>query len=153
MRLGRARARGRRWPLWGSQRRPPANTFCSGRPHRRHGLLRAEGKAAAEQDPAPDPAAAAADGTPAAAAPAGGGGGGVVVYSAQEGGPKVLADVMEALLAAAYLDSGCDVAVARQVRAGRCAWWRGGGAPAAGLWAKGLTVQQDLVASRLLRRT
>jgi hypothetical protein len=33
----------------------------------------------------------------------------VVHYDAREGGPKVLAEVLEALLAAVFLDSGCDM--------------------------------------------
>ncbi len=32
-------------------------------------------------------------------------------YDAREGGPKVLAEVLEALLAAVFLDSGCDMVV------------------------------------------
>jgi dsRNA-specific ribonuclease len=40
---------------------------------------------------------------------------GTKLYDAREGGPKVLADVLEALIAAAFLDCGGDMEVAESV--------------------------------------
>ncbi len=98
----------------------------------RHGLLRTEGHAADEEQAGAggsEEVQGVEGAAPAASLHADGGGlsdappSALVPHSAREGGPKVLADALEALLAAAYLDAGCDMELAGQV--GLDAGWEG----------------------------